>query len=44
MRLAILTGQPFSEVLDWDDRDVATATRYLEEKQDAEKDAMKGRG
>lgn len=43
MRVAILTGQPFSEVLEWEDRDFATAVRYLDEKHDAEKDAMKGR-
>ncbi len=43
MRIAILTGQPFSEVLEWDDRDIATAVVYLDEKADAEKDAAKGR-
>lgn len=43
MRLALMSGQPFTEVLEWDDRDVATAWRYLDEKNDAEKDAAKGR-
>lgn len=29
--------------MEWDDRVVATAWRYVEEKADAEKDAAKGR-
>lgn len=34
MSLALATGQPFSEVLDWSDQDIATAHALLEELHD----------
>jgi hypothetical protein len=37
----VISGQPVSEVLDWDDRTVATVWEYLDERADAERDALR---
>ena len=43
IRLALALRQPVSEVFSWDDRTIATAVEWLDERNDAAKDAAKGR-
>jgi hypothetical protein len=44
VRLALITGQPLSELMTWEPEALQTAMVWLEEKRDAEKDAAKRRG
>jgi hypothetical protein len=41
--LALTVGQPVSEALEWDDRTIATVLDWLDQRNDAMKDAAKGR-
>jgi hypothetical protein len=41
IRLALLTGQPVSEVLEWDDRTIATAWDWLDDQGEAQRDAAR---
>jgi hypothetical protein len=42
VRLALRTGQPFRDLVTfWEPEDVASALEYLEDEQDAERDAMR---
>lgn len=43
VRLAMTTGQSLSELLTWEPQALETALIWLDEKQDAEKDAARGR-
>lgn len=38
-----MVGQPVSEVMEWDERTIDTAWRWLDERATAQKDAARGR-
>jgi len=38
-----MTGQALSELLTWEPKDIATALDYIEQNNDAAKDAIRGR-